>query len=147
MNLENVTVREANAVLQKIKGDALDIEIQFAPTKADKFGINVRSTDDLVETTKIYYDNLKKGLFINRLHSSLKMGKKDVVGDVYQYNGDLNLRILLDRSLVEVYANNERSLTARIYPTLPDAKGLSMFEGNGTVKIKKLTIYSMASIY
>ena len=147
MNLEDVTVSEANEVLKTIKGDALDIEIQFAPTKAESFGINVRTTDDLVESTKIYYDNTKQGLYVNRLHSSLKSGKKNVVGDAYAYKGDLNLRILLDRSLIEVYANNERSLTARIYPSLPDAQGLSMFAENGDVRIEKLTINSMASIY
>ena len=147
VNLENVTVNEANEILKTIKGDALDIDIQFAPTKADSFGLNVRATEDLVESTKIYYDNVKQGLYVNRLHSSLKSGKKNVVGDVYPYKGDLNLRILLDRSLIEVYANNERSLTARIYPSLPDAQGLSMFAEHGDVLIRKLTIHSMASIY
>lgn len=147
VNVENITFKEANEILDTVKSDALDIDIVFSPNNSNKFGMSLRSTDDLIETTKIYYDNVKKGLYVDRLHSSLDSTSKDITGDVYEYNGDLHLRILLDRSLLEIYANNERSLTTRIFPSLLDAKGLSVFSDDENMIIKSFKIYLMESIY
>jgi beta-fructofuranosidase len=38
---------------------------------------------------------------------------------------DLQIRIFVDNSIVEVYANDRFALTARIYPTLDTALGVS----------------------
>lgn len=153
VNLEHVTVAEANEALSQIQGDAFDIELTFSrdgineDKVADRFGMYLRTTPDHVEETLMYYDNSKQGLYVNRLHSSLDATKKDITGDLFTFEDTLSLRILVDRSLIEIYANQERSLTTRVYPTLSDAKGLELFEEDGTIQIEKLVIYPMNGIY
>ena len=56
----------------------------------------------------------------------------------------LQLRILLDGSVLEVIANGRASICSRIYPSREDSRGLRLF-GHGLVKT--LSIWQMRSIW
>lgn len=56
----------------------------------------------------------------------------------------LKLRIFLDRSVLEVFANNRQCITQRIYPTRPDSLGVRLFSRGGRVNIKSLETWRMA---
>ena len=57
----------------------------------------------------------------------------------------LILSIFIDRSVLEVFAN-ERSLLARtIYPTLENSKGISLFSESETVKTDNFKVWQMAA--
>jgi beta-fructofuranosidase len=43
----------------------------------------------------------------------------------------LRLRIFLDRSILEVFANERVSITSRIYPTRTDSVGVALLAGRG----------------
>ena len=57
----------------------------------------------------------------------------------------LNLRIFLDHSILEVYANSRQCITQRIYPTRSDSVGISPFSSDGSVNIKTIQAWDMAS--
>jgi beta-fructofuranosidase len=54
-------------------------------------------------------------------------------------------RFFLDRSVVEIFANDRTCLTGRIYPTLADSLGVDLFAGGGTVKLTSMDIWKMGS--
>jgi sucrose-6-phosphate hydrolase SacC (GH32 family) len=54
------------------------------------------------------------------------------------------MRIFLDRSMVEAYVNERKSLTSRIYPARSDADGLALLAAAGD-RISSLKVWSMGS--
>lgn len=56
----------------------------------------------------------------------------------------LKLRIYLDRSVMEVFANGRQCITQLIYPSRPDSLGVSLFASGGSVKIKSLNAWDIS---
>ena len=59
----------------------------------------------------------------------------------------LRLRIFIDRSIVEVFANGRQCLTLRTYPTLKDSTGVSVFARGGGAKLVSLVAHQMKSVW
>jgi beta-fructofuranosidase len=49
---------------------------------------------------------------------------------------DIDLRIFVDKSIVEVFANGKRCVSARCYPTLSESKGVSVLSRGIDVNVK-----------
>ena len=58
----------------------------------------------------------------------------------------LQLRIFIDRSIVEVFANGRQCLTQRVYPSRPDSCGVALFAAGDTV-VGSVDIWQMRSIW
>ena len=83
------------------------------------------------EETVITYSYEKQTLTLDVSRSTLS---KDFVGTASQEgplilgNGEsLKLRVFIDRSVVEVFANDRQCLTKRIYPSREDSIGVRGF--------------------
>jgi beta-fructofuranosidase len=59
----------------------------------------------------------------------------------------LKLHIFLDRSIIEIFANERACLTSRVYPTRPDSLGLALFARGGKAVLKSLDVWKMAGIW
>ena len=110
----------STGVLQRFEGRHLDIEAQFQLLDRQKVGITVCAAPDHSEATRIVFWPDARRLTIERSRSSLNAGVKrqDLYGHL-ELGADepLRLRVLLDASVLEVYANDRLCLTTRIYPT------------------------------
>ena len=58
----------------------------------------------------------------------------------------LKLRVFLDRSILEVFANGRQCLTQRIYPTRSDSLGVSLVAVRGEARVHALTAWEMKGI-
>jgi beta-fructofuranosidase len=56
----------------------------------------------------------------------------------------LDLRIYLDRTMLEVFANGRQCLTQRIYPTRPDSLGVALFSTGGEAAFDSVEAWDMA---
>ena len=56
----------------------------------------------------------------------------------------LTLRVFLDRSILEVFANRRQCLTQRIYPTRADSLGVALFATGGDATVTSLRAWDMA---
>ncbi len=45
----------------------------------------------------------------------------------------LDLRLFLDRSVLELFANGRQAITQRVYPTRADSTGIRLFAQGGTL--------------
>jgi beta-fructofuranosidase len=54
-----------------------------------------------------------------------------------------DLRVFVDKSIVEVFVNDRQCLTERVYPTRPDAQGVSLIAEGPPVTIEKLQVWDM----
>ena len=70
------------------------------------------------------------------------------IGPLYLEEGQpLHLRVFIDRSIVEVFANGRQCLTLRAYPSRQDSKGVSVFSRGGEATLVSLNAYQMRSVW
>ena len=55
----------------------------------------------------------------------------------------LNLRIFLDKSVLEVFANDRQCLTQRIYPSKEESNEIRLFAKGGAAKAKVVKAWDM----
>ena len=128
-----------------IQGAALDIEVEFNPEGT--VGLAVACSPDGSEQTRVSYNPDTKLLSVNRERSSLSQGNETFANEApheLASGESLQLRIMLDGSVLEIIANGRTSICSRIYPSRADSQGLRLF-GNG--QVKTLSVWQMRSIW
>lgn len=148
--------RETNKVVTgeralSATGTLLDIEAAFRPQRASKFGVKVLTGANGDETV-IGYDVAARRLYIDRTRSGAAAAQLSGFFGVHSAplslrDGTLNLRILVDNSIVEVFAENgERVLTDLVYPGT-GSNGLKIFAEGGAAALETITIHQMRSTW
>lgn len=59
----------------------------------------------------------------------------------------LKLRIFIDKSVVEVFANDRQCVTARVYPGREDSAGIALRAQGAEATLRSLDVWQMRSIY
>jgi len=145
-------------MLDGINGKAVEIAATIDPGSAREVGLNVlRSPNGEEQTTVTLYRGSDRGdpnecrLGIDISRASLRWDVKSRTPEIgplrLEDDEPLELRIFLDRSSIEVFANQKRCLTARVYPDRADSTGASMFGRGGPAKLLSLDAWQMRSIW
>ena len=66
---------------------------------------------------------------------------------VLEEGENLQLRVFIDRSIVEVFANDRLCIAARVYPERDDSVGVSMRAQGSDAVLRSLDAWQMANIY
>lgn len=148
---EKVALTPASAeLLPDVQGDCLELTAVFEPDATTEYGLWLRCSPDGAEQTRLVYQPAQQRLVIERDQSSLQEGVDRwlCAAPLALAPGEpLSLRILLDRSVLEVFANGRACLAARIYPTRPDSVGVGWLARDGRVQLKSLDIWEMNAIW
>jgi fructan beta-fructosidase len=115
--------------LADIKGDLFDVEVEFAPTAETQTVFDLRGQ-------KVIYDAKTATLSSENVRSPLKPDK-----------GLIRLRILLDRTSIEVYANDGRIYIPRCITTKDDNLSLTATCDTGEVKVRSLRVHELKSAW
>ncbi|KQV87203.1 hypothetical protein ASD15_28595 [Massilia sp. Root351] len=143
LDLRNASVAEAAAALAAIRGDALEVELELAPSsEAGKRGMSLRVAPGRAEATELYLDTARGRLEIDRTRSASGQAYGIQGGALDLQDEALRMRIFLDRSMVEAYVNERKSLTSRIYPARADADGLELLAAAGD-RVVVLKVWAM----
>jgi beta-fructofuranosidase len=141
----------SQGVLGDMRGDCLEILAELEPGNA-QVELKVRCSPDSEEETSIFYDGRAGSLIVNRARSSLaddphaaKSAHKAPL--VLEHSERLELHVYLDRSVLEVFANEHTCITSRIYPTRPDSLGVDLVVQGGRAILRSLDIWEMRSIW
>lgn len=132
-----------------VRGVQLELHAHLSPN-GSSCGLSVLRAPDGAEETRIFYDPARHKLGVDRRRSSLTTGSGlslDVQeGDFALRAGEsLELRVFLDHSVVEVFANNRFCVTSRVYPQRQDSTGVCAF-GDGA-DLKTADIWTLRSIW
>jgi len=131
---ENVEVASGRnpkiRLLDRGAGDCIEISATFGPSDAAEYGVVVRCSPDLTEQTSITWRRDTERLVDTPL--PLRAGE------------ELTLRVFVDRSVIEVFANGRASHTLRAYPTREDSLGIGLFARGGTARLRSLDAWQMA---
>lgn len=149
--------------LPNISGNSLELEVTINPGKAKRFGINVFCSNDGRELTPIVIDTEQKLLQIDMRKSGIN--KPDYKEFAMAFaspdpNNNPNievesapfslttgekikLRIFLDKSMLEVFANGRQCITQVVYPTLKDAINIQVFTEDAPIKVESLKAWKL----
>ncbi|WP_235549619.1 GH32 C-terminal domain-containing protein [Paenibacillus sp. Soil766] len=145
LNIQNVSLAEANECLQHIRNDSFEIELTFGLGAVHQYGISVRRTPDGEEETVLYYDQDREQLGVNRNKTTLDVRERTtgIQEGLLELQGEpLDLQVYVDRSLIEVYANGQKCLTTRAYPSRLDALGLQL-QGERDIPILSMQMWEI----
>ena len=129
-------------VVPDVSGDTLELLVELAPAREGLCGIVVRRSPDGSEQTQITYDAALRQLIVDRTHASLDPATDrnlHVAPLTLGPDEPLRLHIFLDRSVLEVFANERVSITSRIYPTRADSLGVALLAERGDARLHTST--------
>jgi beta-fructofuranosidase len=111
-------------MLAGIRGNSLELEIEMSAPEAREFGVKVCVSPGGEEQTRIYYDAAERKLKIDATKSGGDSPKTIEGGPLVL----LKLRVFVDKSVVEVFANEGRqAVMRRIYPARVDSLNAALF--------------------
>jgi beta-fructofuranosidase len=136
----------SEVVLDGVGGNSLELEMEMSAPSATQFGIKVCCAPGGEEQTTVCYDAVEKKLKVDTTKSSLTEGAKSVEAGPLALAADepLKLRVFVDKSVVEVFANGRQAVMRRIYPSRPDSIGVRLFSTGGPGAVRTVRSWQMA---
>jgi beta-fructofuranosidase len=112
-----------------IRSTNYEVEAKFSSLSGNEIlNFNVRESPNSEEVTKVVFDIGTSRITVDRSQSSIEtLGTNNSDSGHFQLlpGEDLKVRLFVDESIVEVYANDRFALTSRIYPSLETSVGAS----------------------
>ena len=125
----DLTLKAGANPLSAIKGDLFDVEVEFTPSAESVTVFDLRGE-------KVVYDAKAQTLSCGNVRSPLKPLK-----------GKIYLRILLDRTSIEVYANGGRVYIPRCILPADTNRSLIASTAKGEVKASFLRVHELKSAW
>ena len=129
-----------------LQGQQLDIEVEFAVGTATEFGVRVLMSGQ--EQSVVGYDVAKQEVFIDRTRSGnvafhpAFAGRH--AGPLLARAGRVRMRIVVDKSSVEVFANDgETVLTDLVFPR-SGSDGVEVFASGGSCEVVQFRAWPLA---
>ena len=131
-------------VLEGIEGDSCELAITLKPGTAAQAGVKVRRSPDGEEETLLYYDAGAKELVFDATRSGVS-GRKVVERAPFALGDgeDLHLRVFIDKSVVEIYANDRQAIGRRVYPGRSDSLGIALYATGGNATLETVKAWDM----
>ena len=139
-----LTLEQANQMLSEVSGDLLYLRAAVDMGDSNEVTLNVKSNGDRDLTAFIC--NAQEGTISGKNPNKTKEAKKPFVsGPLEVKDGKLTMEVYIDRSLVEGFFNDSKSISMRSYSDF-ESQGLSL-EADGEIMVEELYVAEMNSIY
>jgi fructan beta-fructosidase len=149
--VEGLTVGSGEQSLsgEGISGKALELEATLSVSEANRAGFKVRGGES--QETVIGYDTESGEVYVDRTDA----GKEDfsaafparMTAPLRVEDGEVTLRVLVDWSSVEVFAQNgARILTSRIFPD-SESQDVRFFARGGEAELVAMDAWEIASVW
>jgi len=161
-----------DVMLEGINGRAMELDVAIGINDAPMIEIDVRCSPNREEYTRIVFQNrrgyqpemrsqkrfgrldggkIESKLTIDDTRASLLQDVRSRGSETAYYlleDGNmLKLRIFVDHSSVEVFADGKEYLATRIYPSLPESTGVSIRSQGKNAVLKTLDAWQMKTIW
>jgi sucrose-6-phosphate hydrolase SacC (GH32 family) len=136
--------------LPNVQGDSFELALTIEPAQAAQVGVKVRCSPDGKEQTAIIYDAVSQQLKIDMSQSTQRTDvvyRDSPIGMAIEGNPNpgpcprrvaeaplalrpgepLKLRVFVDKSMVEVFANDRQCVTQQVFPESREATGVKVF--------------------
>lgn len=131
-------------ILEGVSGDACELQVRLRPVPGGRSGVKVRRSQDGQEETLLYYDAASRELVFDATRSG-SHGRTilERAPLPLQPGETLNLRVFVDASVVEVFANDRQAICRRVYPK-PESLAVALFSGAGEAYFEQVTAWDIA---
>jgi fructan beta-fructosidase len=126
---KDITIKPNENLLKDIPGELFDIELQVELAGAGEFGVKCKGE-------AVTYSAEKGTLTC--------LGREAKVNAV---NGQITLRLIIDRTSMEVFANDGQVSMSSCFLPGPEKAGLELFSAGGNPRIRSLTVCELKSIW
>ena len=141
-------------LLKGVSGDCIEIDAEIDPGGAKQCGLRVRSTADGCEQTLIGYDRESQMLFSDTTRSSkdpetssrIFTNRGITQGALKLGTEPLRLRVFVDASVLETFANGRACISDRVYPLTAASLGIGLFAQSGTARLRSMTVWDLTPI-
>ena len=136
--LDNLVLESRTEVLQGVGGDTIEIAALFEPGDG-ACGLRVRCRGDGTAGVEIRYDGSMLAVTADRA--------TEVPLERDLHSGALELRVFLDKSVLEVFADGGLvSISRVIYPPREDTT-ITLFAEGGSATVRSLDIWQMKPLW
>ena len=144
----DISIDDKELSLDSLSGSSLEMNIQFQTTGAEEFGVNLFQGNGV--GTSIFYRTVEEILVFDRTNSgNIAFDETFPGADTVAFQldqGFLNLRILIDQSVVEVYAQNGKyTLVNQVFPD--NQQGISWYAKGGAAVVTKAEVWKLRAIW
>ncbi|MSR81373.1 MAG: glycoside hydrolase family 32 protein [Candidatus Latescibacteria bacterium] len=131
-------------VLEGLDGTSCELEVEFEVGEAQRCGLKVRAAADGQEQTLIYYDREAQQLVFDATRSG-GTGRRvlERAPLVLAPGETLRLRVFVDQSVVEIFANERQAIGRRVYPLRPDSQGVFLFAEGGAARVRRIAAWDL----
>lgn len=134
---QDMTVKSGTIhLLDGIKGDTMELEVVIASPEANEFGINLLCDEKGENGFTIASGVGSTTLTVDYIKPPFELKE----------NEDLTLRVFIDKSMIEVFANDRQTAVAW-HEYSPEHLNVSLFTRDGDLAVKQVTAWEMKSIY
>ncbi len=137
---------DADVVVDGVSGNSLELLIDMAGGEASAYGVKVCVSPDGQEETSVFYDARERRLKVDTSRSGPHDTPKAVeAGPLELTPGErLKLRVFVDRSVVEVFANGRQAVARRIYPARSDSVGVRLCSRGSQARVHAFEAWEIA---
>ncbi len=132
----NLRLAGASYLVSKAQGDTIEITATFLLGDAKNAGLRLRRSTDGQRALEIKYDGVTLDVAGTQLPlPSVSSGKR------------LMLQVFLDRSVLEVFADDGRVCITRVVYAEEQDQGIELFANGGLAKVESFDVWQMKSIW
>ena len=156
-HFENITLpANEEVVFDTVRGNAIELIAEIDPGTAPMVEMNVLRSPNREEYTRIGFFKERgfRGQSLISLDTSYASTAPDVRSRapetapvVLEEDEMLELRVFIDKSVVEVFVNGKQCVAARVYPDREDSLGISFRSQGVDSKLVSLRTWEMKSIW
>lgn len=142
----SIDIQEVDSLFDlSYKGDSYEIETTIEPDKSSTTGIKLLKTGN--EETSIYYNSQLGQLLLDRTSSGDTSFSKQFSSvekaAISPDHGAIKLRVLVDKCIVEVFANDgQATITELVFPKAKGG-GIQLFTKGGKALFKSVKVFSI----
>jgi beta-fructofuranosidase len=148
-SLGGIQIKPGERYQLTFTGNCLEVEA-LIEAKGGLVGVEFLATPDREEVTRLWIDFDRNQAVLDTSRASLSL-------DSYHRKGTINFRnpspkqikmhLLIDRSVIEIWFNDEIALTGRAYPTRGDAKEIAISTISEQAGIPYLKVWEIGTIW
>ena len=150
VDLAGVTLEQGEErAIDPISSNCMQIKMTVIFERGGTFGFKLLCSPDGEEETVITYNGREGKFIVGFERASLNRGLRYPDGSwqqIFPYGSGSNkliFDIFVDRSVIEIFVNNDICIVQRVYPTLKESTRVNFFSQCRTAKFEKITKWEM----
>ncbi len=136
-------------IIESINSNCMEIKMTVLFEPDGVVGFKVLCSPDGREETVITYDRMAEAFVVDFEHSSLSsdlLYPDDSWQQIIPYapsGKELALDVFVDRSVLEIFVNNDICIVQRVYPTLVESRQVRFFALHAAARYRDITKWEM----